>query len=362
MKKLLKHWPLTLAALLLLCCGFCVWRLWTVSNLLQSQRAAQRWKGTGERNFAQLSFYMPAEEKLSLDQMYAFRSEMYKKLRDASFDIEKETGLYHDAWSTSGTVKVSAGQRSGEIQAFAVGGAFFDFHPLRLLSGSYLSPDDVMDDRVLLDRETAWLLFGGVDLAGMSFSINGMPFVVAGVYEHERDGFSKSASGDGMSIYMDYKRFCTLFPEAEGIICYELVMAEPIKGFVHSAAEEKFPIKRAELVDNTYRFEADRLFKIARSGIERSMRKSAAVYPYWENAARGAEDRAALWLLAALVTGAFPVALLLLELIRSAVRGKKKLEDDMLPAAKRKSREFLREQSRRRWERRHPDEVQTEEK
>ena len=37
MRKLLKHWPLTLAALLALCCGLCVWRLWAVSNLLPSQ-------------------------------------------------------------------------------------------------------------------------------------------------------------------------------------------------------------------------------------------------------------------------------------------------------------------------------------
>ena len=50
MRKLLKHWPLTLAAMLALCCGLCIWRLWAVSNLLESQKAAQSWKGTGERS------------------------------------------------------------------------------------------------------------------------------------------------------------------------------------------------------------------------------------------------------------------------------------------------------------------------
>ena len=48
-----------------------------------------------------------------------------------------------------------------------------------------------MEDRVLLDRATAWLLFGGMDLTGMSFSLNGTPVVVAGVYSHETDAFSK---------------------------------------------------------------------------------------------------------------------------------------------------------------------------
>jgi len=40
--------------------------------------------------------------------------------------------------------------------------------------------------------------------------------------------------------------------------------------------------------------------------------------------------------------------------IRSLVHGKKKLEDDVLPEAKTKTREFFREQSRRRWEKKHP--------
>ena len=61
MRKFLKHWPLTLAALLALCCGLCVWRLWAVSNLLPSQQAAQRWKGGDVRDFGQVSFFMPGE-------------------------------------------------------------------------------------------------------------------------------------------------------------------------------------------------------------------------------------------------------------------------------------------------------------
>jgi hypothetical protein len=356
MKKLVRHWPLLLAALLLLCCVFALWRFWTVSNLLTSQQAAQRWKGTGERDFAQLSFFMPEQQKLSLDKLYAFRGEMIRKMKDASFDVEKEKGLYTDAWSAAGSVKVSCGRQSGEVQALAVGGNFFAFHPLRLLSGNYLSPNDIMGDRVLLDRETAWLLFGAVDLAGMSFSVNGEPFVVAGVYEHERDAFSKAAYGEGMSVYMSYDSFVRLFPEDTGVTCYEIVMAEPVKGFARSAAAEKFPIKKAELAENSYRFDTDRLLKLLKNGMERSMRMGTAVFPYWENAARAAEDRAAFWLACAAVTGALPAALLLYWAIRLAVIGKRKMEDEVLPETKKRTKEFVRERSRRRWERKHPDE------
>ena len=356
MKKHLRRWPVILALVLAALCAFSFWRLHAVSRLLPSQQAAERWKGDGERNFAQHSFFLPAEQKLTRDQVYSFRNDMAQKLKGASYDIEKEKGLYSDAWSLSASVKVSAGRRSGEVQAFAVGGSFFDFHPLRLLSGNYLRPEDLMEDRVLLDRETAWLLFGAVDLAGMSFSIGGTPFVVAGVYEHESDGFSKAALADGMCIYMSYDAFIRLFPENTGISCYELVMAEPVKGFAHGAAEEKFPVKQAELVDNSYRYSMDRLFKLLKAGSARSMHKGSTVYPYWENAARAAEDRAALWFAAGLVSGAFPVALGLVELIRYAVRGRKKMEEDVLPSATAWGREFIRELRRRRWERRHPGE------
>ncbi len=356
MKTLRKHWLPALALLLALGCAFSVWRMRAVSAMLPSQQAAQRWKGSDEREFAQLSFFLPAEQKLTRDQIYAFRNDMQQKLKGASLDPAANPGLLCDAWCTIGSGKVSAGRQSGEVQIVAVGGRFFDFHPLRLLSGNYLSPNDVMDDRVLLDRETAWLLFGAVDLAGMRFSVNGGQYVVAGVYEHERDGFSKTASAGAMRIYMDYESYVRLFPEKTGIDCYELVMAEPVKGFARSSAEEKFPVKRAGLADNSYRFDPDRLLKLLRTRSERSMHRENLAFPYWENAARAAEDRAAGWMLAAALTGAVPAALLLYGGIRLASRGRRKLGGELLPKAGRGGREFLRARRRRMWERRHPGE------
>jgi len=367
MQKILKRWPILLAVLLALACALCFWRFWAVSNLLDSQRAAQRWKGTGERDFAQISCFMPPIAQLTLDDMYKFRNDMAQKLKGASYDIEKERGLYRDAWSAFRIVKVSNGRQSGEVQAVAVGGDFFDFHPLRLISGNYLRPGDVMDDRVLLDKETAWLLFGASNVAGLSFSLNGMPFVVAGVYEHEKDAFSRTAYGDAMTVYMSFSAFQRVnstdsalankvLETINTIACYELVMAEPVKGFTFSSVTDKFPNKNTLFVENTYRFEVARLIRLLENQISRSMTIGTFAIPYWENAARAAEDHAARWLAAGLLTAAFPLALVLYELIRTLVRGKRKLETDVLPEAKAKSREFIREQNRRRWERKHPDE------
>ncbi len=357
MKRLKRsiRWLLIASLALAACCAVCLLLSRNAANTLDSQKAAERWQGESERSFAQISCFLPAGESLSMEKLYAFRTDMAKKLQGASYDLENDGGLYVDAWSRSGTLKVSAGRRGGEVLAVAVGGHFFDFHPLRLVSGNYLSPDDLMEDRVLLDRETAWLLFGGTELSGMSFAINGQPFVVAGVYDHAADRFSKRADGEGMCIYMSYDAFVRLCPEQAGASCYEFVMAEPVKGFARTAAEEKFPVKRAEILENSYRFEPMRLLRLVKNSAERSMRRSAALYPNWENAARAAEDRAAFWLAAGLVCGVIPAALLLYALIRFLAGGKTKLEEDLLPRAKDRAEEAWRVRARKRWEKKHPD-------
>ena len=367
MRRPLKRWPLWLAALLALLCGISVWRLWAVSNLLTSQQAAERWKGGGTRDFAQISCFLSPTASFTLDDAYKFRNDMAQKLKGAGYDIESENGLYRDAWSAFRKVKVSNGRRSGEVQAAAVGGDFFDFHPLRLVSGNYLKPGDVMDDRVLLDKETAWLLFGAADVAGMSFSMDGTPFVVAGVYEHERDGFSKVAYDGAMRIYLSFSALERLNPidsaaadktpeSAKTIACYELVMAEPVRGFAYSAVTDKFPTKNVLYAENSYRFDTARLYRLLRNRTARSMSLGSYTIPYWENAARAAEDRAAIWLMSAVLTGVLPLALLFYSLTRWSVLGKRKLESDLLPGAKAKSREFFRARSRRRWEKKHPGE------
>ena len=347
--------PLIAAVLALGCLG-CLWRVHALKNLLPAQHAAERWEGEGEMDFDQLSFFMARDQKLTRELLYSFRTAMLKKLTEASLDPALNSGLLRDAWSVSDTVKVSNGRRSGEVQVVAVGGWFFDFHPLRLLNGSYLQPDDVMDDRVLLDRETAWLLFGGTELSGMSFSLGDTPFVVAGVYEHASDRFSRRADGEGMCVYMSYDAFERLFPEKAGVTCYELIMADPVRGFARTAAEEKFPLKSAEMVENSGRFEPARLWALLKDRSGRAMRTGNAVYPAWENAARGAEDRASQFFALAIVLGILPAVLLLIWALRMTRRGQLKLREELLPEARERVEEAVRVRGRRRWERRHPGE------
>ena len=225
---------LILSAVCFLACRSC-------GAKLLSQSAAERWRGENELAFAQVSCFMPESAPLSEEQIYKFRTDMVAKLDEASLKHGVDGQLIHDAWSAFGKVKISLGRKNAEVNAVAVGGSFFDFHPLTLVSGTYLSPGDLMKDRVLLDRDCAWLLFGSDDVAGMDFEINGQPFVVAGVIKREDDRFSAKAYTDGMGIYMSYEAYSRLNTSA-AISCYELVMAEPVEGFVYRAVAEKVPV------------------------------------------------------------------------------------------------------------------------
>ena len=281
-----------------------------------------------------------------------------------------------DAWSCVDKVSVSSALGKGDVYATAVGGRFFDFHPITLLSGNYISSDDLMQDRALLDEETAWLLFGGTDIQGLSFKINGVPFVVAGVIEREQDFATKKAYTDGMGIFISYDGYLNLFSgtadaasaadavsdasavqggagAATGIQCYEFVMPDPVKNFALSFAKEKFPIGRGEIVNNTERFRLSSLWEKVKSFDERSMQTRGVLYPYWENAARCVEDRAALLLVAAIAALILPVVTVLVLAVRYAVRGKRRLEDDLLPAWKDSAEEAIRVRQRARWEKRH---------
>lgn len=344
--------PWLLALVLLVGSGLCLLGYQNSATELLSQQAAERWRGDNELAFAQISCFMPADELLSEEQIFNFRTEMAKKLVDASFEVEADSPLIHDAWCGFYQVTVSRGQKSAKVSAVTVGGDYFDFHPLRLVSGTYISDDELMEDRVLLDREVAWLLFGGEELSGLSFEINGLPFVVAGVVEREDDRFSKDAYTGGMGIYMSHEAYKKL-DEAAGISCYELVMAEPVEGFVYAAAQEKFPIGLGEIVDNTYRYEPERLLRQLKNP-SRAMHLGNAVYPYWENAARAMEPVCLRWLLAALALVALPLALMLWLVIKALVFGKRRLEEDYVPAARERIAESWRLRARARWEKKNP--------
>jgi hypothetical protein len=356
MKKLTKKKRilLILCAALLLASAVCFLVEGKLTRLLPSQYAAERWKGEGEEDFAQVTCFLTVDEPIDLNEIYRFRYAILDQLHGAGYEADTDTLLFRDAWSLTGRAKVSSELGHGEASVTAVGGNYFDFHPIRLLSGCYLAENDVTEDRVLLDEDLAWLLFGGVDLQGMQMEIDGVPFVVGGVIEREQDFASKRAYTSGMGLYMSYDAYVLLHEDA-GATCYELVLTEPVDGFTLSFVQEKFPIGQGEILENSGRFSFGKILGLIGQFGTRSMQTHGVLYPYWENAARSVEDWSALLLLLGLLFLAFPAVLAATLLIRLLLRAKRKLSEDILPGVKEKTGEAIRKQQRRHWEKTHKD-------
>ena len=176
-----------------------------------------------------------------------------------------------------------------------------------------------MDDLVVLDEETAWKLFGGTDLTGMSMTINGQPFVVSGVIAREDDFATKKAySGEG-GIFLSYSALSRLLEETT-VTCYELVMPDPISGYARNLVKENFSVGTGDIVENSSRYTLGHLWEVIRDFGNRSMRTNGVMYPYWENAARLTEDYAALLLVLAGLFAFYPACFALVNLIRYVIR------------------------------------------
>lgn len=286
-----------------------------LGGLLQSQRAAERFRGDNEQLFSQVSAYFPVDGGITVEDLYSFRQTLESKFVETSLETPTVGSLYKDAYCATGSVTVEGEKGSAEVTVLGVGGDFFYFHPYELRSGSYISGDDLMHDGVVLDEELAWRLFGGVDLAGMTVMIGEEPYRVAGVISREDDFASSKAYTLGAGMFMAYDKLNAI--SETKISCYELVSADPIEGFALSILDSGFPA--AVTVENSSRFSAFRIFDVIRQFGTRSMSTAPVVYPYWENAARYVEDVMALIIIPMLLL-AVPIIVVAVWVVRSAIR------------------------------------------
>ncbi len=295
-----------------------------IAGTLPTLDAADAFRGGSDMGFAQIGCYLTEADALEEAAIYTFRSTLNTQMTEASIVAPEDGSLYRDAYSAIGDISVSTDFGSATVKTIGVGGDFFLFHPLYLRSGSYISDDDFMQDRVVLDEELAWKLFGSFDVTGMSVNINGVPYQVAGVVKREKDFATTAAYVDGAGMFMCYDAFYSVTQEK--ITSYEIVLPNLVSGFGLKIVQDNFPIGTGDIVENSSRYSIGSLIKVVGNFGKRSMRENGVIYPYWENAVRLTEDYLALLMVIMGLLLIYPVVRYIVIIVKFIVRNVKKAE------------------------------------
>ena len=296
---------LILCGVLILLAAACLIVRGSLAKTQQSQMQAERWAGESGERFMQFTCFFTRDDLKDLERVYALRQKFSDKFAEADLEPTPGGSLYCDAWSTTGSVKITSEHGNATTAVVAVGGSFFDFHPLTLRSGVYIRQSDLMKDRVVLDEVLAWMLFGSPYVAGMQVEINGRPYVISGVVQREADAATRKFAEDGPMLYIPFESWLTIDSGA-GIDCYEVVLPEPVDGFTQTILEDNFSVGNGVLQQNTGRFALGASLRQMKKFGTRGTRTSAAILPYWEHAARYVEDWCTLLAFFALLLLIFP--------------------------------------------------------
>ena len=281
---------------------FLILTLWSnqmVEGLID-QQAAARWDTEGKS--AQISCYLSEQAELDEMMIIGFEKQLEQQLKEVlsaeEYSEENNKRLIADAYSSQGRITVVSEKSTLEATAVGVGGDFFLFHPLTLVSGGYFSGDNLMKDYIILDEEAAWQLFGSSDIAGQSVMIGGIPHYVSGVIKRQTGRFAEKAGLDKTVVYLSNESLLA-YGDGGRINTYEVMAPNPVKHFVYTAVKENLGVGENNMivVENSTRYSIESLIPVILDFGTRSMQDSGVKFPYWENIGRGAEDVKALVLL-----------------------------------------------------------------
>ncbi|MBR4085089.1 MAG: ABC transporter permease [Lachnospiraceae bacterium] len=322
MNKLRKAFSFSRLLFLLLCSVFLI-ITFILNNIASAiiekqdtQQAATRWKKEG--GAAQISCFFSVNTKLTPESIEDFEHNLDSALEAASIVLESphaNARLWADAYSASGKIAIKSNIGKIDVDAIGIGGDFFLFHPLPLLSGSYFSGNDIMQDYCVLDQDAAWKLFGSNNVVGQTVYIGEVAHIVTGVVKRDESKLYKAAGLDSALIYVSYSTL-EKYGSNNGINHFEIVMPNPVKGYAYDYVKKAIGVAEEELeiVENSKRFTFFNRIKHIAKLQNRAMNGKAIIYPYWENVARVTEDKLARLMILQLLFTAISVIVISISL------------------------------------------------
>ncbi|MBQ2640372.1 MAG: ABC transporter permease, partial [Lachnospiraceae bacterium] len=181
-----------------------------ITGRMLDQNCASRW--SPDRQSAQVSAFLSGSAGMSDETTLSLYAALMRSLQEDALtlsdtQIENGASLVDACYCGIGSADIAFGEESVTATMIGVGGDFFNFHPLDLMDGYYFSDDEIMEDRILLDDQTAWRLFGSPHIVGQYVDIGGTPHFIAGVFKRPEGRFYKFS---GMGSYMVFISFDSL--------------------------------------------------------------------------------------------------------------------------------------------------------
>ncbi|MCL2054828.1 MAG: ABC transporter permease [Oscillospiraceae bacterium] len=324
---------------------FCILTVVTsrLTSSLETQQAAERWSADGTP-YAQLSLFLEESNGVAIEEVYTYRVNIDKGLSDNSIKsdslrlpdgtVVEQGRLWADAYSGGARMLASNGTAEVEASVTYTGGDYFFFHPRRLITGNFYADADLMKDRVVLDHNLAWLLYGAMDVAGMQIKVNGHIFYIAGVVAPETDKASLEVYGAQPRLYMHYDAAVRINPELR-IISYEACIPNPISGLGLKIFSETVSAdeNRSVIIENSERYSFKKLFETAVNYSKAATRTNLVIYPYSENAALIVGAKAALLTFLSLIT-LLPPLITVVCMIWALIKNRKKLIGKLIKGLK----------------------------
>lgn len=281
-----------------------------------SHNAALRWDSSGKS--AHISVFMSEDAKFTLNNVMEFEENMKNTLTESNALTNKSGyNTWIDSYSAKGQLTISRDDVNAEVSAIGVGGDFFFFHPLELVNGSYFTPDNLMDDLLVLDEDTAWRLFGSTDIQGMTVEINGKEYIISGVIKRDEGRLNKEAGNNKPTVYVSYNLLNT-GEEETYITDYEVILPDLTKNYAYNIVKKGIDLSEdnRDIVKTDDRYSVTSLIKLLKNYGKRSMKTNGVVYPYWENVARGREDICVYALLAEIIIAVICIVYVVIKLVK----------------------------------------------
>lgn len=284
----------------------------------EDQTVAKRWDFDGR--FAQVSIFIKESDGVTSDNISQMNYEIEKKLSVNAAENEIENARsFIECYSAKTEEYLTSEKKSVNVSAIAVGGDFFYFHPVKLLSGTYFTSEDLMHDGIILDEETAWHLFGSYDVVGQQIEMNGKVVFVKGVYQKANNKIYNYARGSKDEIFVPYELVSN---EGVGpsITCIEVCMPNLVDNFASGVVTECFRMPEGDMIirENSNRYTVENLWSVYKARRYRAMDNSDIILPYWEKIARYEEDvlaPKAVWMCVCFISaGTILVCLVMYEL------------------------------------------------